>query len=290
MSKQLQQINEEEKWDLEIKAKAGVFDFDLSEVWRYKDLLILFIRRDFIAQYKQTVLGPLWHFLQPALTTIIFLMVFNRIARIPTDGIPPVLFYMSGITLWNYFSLCLTQTSNTFVTNAAIFGKVYFPRLIMPLSVVISNLIRFGVQFLLLFSTMIWFHFHGHPIHFTLNLFLIPVLLVAMAGMGLGLGITISSVTTRYRDFSVLLTFGIQLFMYATPIVYPISYLMNTPYGAFVKFNPLTPVVEGFRYALFEKGTVSLLDMLYTFGFMSLVMVLGLVLFHRVQKVFMDTV
>lgn len=290
MSKQTQQINAEEKWDLEIKPKAGFFDFDLSEVWRYRDLLILFIRRDFIAQYKQTVLGPLWHFLQPALTTIIFLLVFNRIARIPTDGIPPVLFYMSGITLWNYFSLCLTQTSNTFVTNAAIFGKVYFPRLIMPLSVVISNLIRFGVQFLLLLSTMIWFHFHGDPIHFTLNLFLIPVVLVAMAGMGLGLGIIISSVTTRYRDFSVLLTFGIQLFMYATPIVYPISYLMDTPYGYFVKFNPLTPVVEGFRYALFEKGTVSLFSMLYTFGFMSLVMVLGLVMFYRVQRVFMDTV
>lgn len=290
MSEQSSQSYSDDHWDLEIKPEIGLFDFRLSDAWKYRDLLILFISRDFIAQYKQTVLGPLWHFLQPAMTTLIFLLVFNKIARIPTDHIPPVLFYLSGITLWNYFSLCLTQTSNTFVANAAIFGKVYFPRVIMPLALIISNLIRFGVQLTLLAATMIYYHFHGFAIDVNARIALIPILLFLIAGMAFGMGIIVSSITTRYRDFSVLLTFGVQLYMYATPIVYPLSRLKDTPYEAIINLNPLTPVVEAFRYCLFGQGTASGYDLLYTLLFMTIVLMIGLVLFHRVEKTFMDTV
>ncbi len=280
----------EEEWDLQIKPKPRLLDLNLAEVWRYRDLLWLFVRRDFVAQYKQTVLGPVWHFVQPILTTIMFLLIFGRIARIPTDGVNPILFYMTGITIWNYFSVSLNNTSHTFTANASIFGKVYFPRLIMPLSVIISNLIRFGIQFLLLVAMIVWFHFNGHPFEFTVNLLFIPVILVLIAGIGLGFGIIVSSLTTTYRDFSVLLAFLLQLGMYATPIVYPMSYLQNKSYARIIELNPLTPLVEAFRYALFGKGTFDSLDILYSFIFMVVVLVIGLILFNRVEKTFMDTV
>jgi lipopolysaccharide transport system permease protein len=281
---------ENEYWDLEIKPKRNWFDIDLTEIWRYRDLMLLFVRRDFVAQYKQTILGPLWHLIQPVLTTIIFLLIFGRIARIPTDGINPILFYMSGITLWNYFAACLTNTSNTFVTNAAIFGKVYFPRIIIPLSVVISNIVRFGIQFLLLLGAMIWFHFNGQPLVLRVNWLILPFLVVLMAAIGLGLGIIISSLTTKYRDFVVLLTFAVQLAMYATPIAYPMSFLKGKSYGWLVEANPLSPVVEIYRYALFGKGTFETGDIVYSISFMAVTLFLGFLIFNRVEKTFMDTV
>jgi lipopolysaccharide transport system permease protein len=279
-----------EVWDLEIKPKAKLLDFNFAEIWRYRELMMLFVKRDFIAYYKQTILGPIWHVIQPILTTVMFLLIFTRVARLPTDGIHPVLFYMSGITLWNYFSICLTGTSNTFLTNVAIFGKVYFPRIIMPLSVIISNLVRFGVQFLLLLSVIIFFSFNGHPIHLTFNWLMIPFLLVLMAGIGLGLGIIISSITTKYRDFAMLLTFGVQLFMYATPIAYPLSHLEKLGFAWILKLNPITPIAEAFRYALFGKGMFSISDLLYTTVFMIVVLVVGMISFNKIEKSFADTV
>jgi lipopolysaccharide transport system permease protein len=220
--------NENQDWDLQIKPHPRLFDIDIKEVWRYRDLLMLFVRRDFVAQYKQTILGPLWHLIQPILTTIMFLIVFGKIAGIPTDGIEPILFYMSGLTMWNYFSICLTNTSSTFLMNASIFGKVYFPRIIMPLSVIVSNLLRFGIQFFLLIIAMVYFYFKGSYIDVSFAVVFIPVLLIIMAGIGLGLGLIMSSLTTRYRDLTVLLGFSVQLLMYATPIAYPMKFLYQT--------------------------------------------------------------
>ena len=280
----------EESWDLVIQPKRRILDFHTGEMWKYRDLLWLFVLRDFKAQYKQTILGPLWHLIQPAFTTIMFLLVFGRIAGIPTDGLHPVLFYMSGITIWNYFAACLTGTSNTFLANAGIFGKVYFPRLILPLSTILSNIIKFGIQFLLLLAAILFFALRDHSIYFGYSWLLIPLLILMMAGMGLGLGIIVSSLTTRYRDFSVLLVFAVQLLMYATPVAYPLSYLKNKSYAAWIVWNPLSPIVEAFRYALFGKGTISTEGLGYSLLFMLFMLVTGLLLFNRVEKNFMDTV
>ena len=280
----------EEKWDLEIKPQTGIFDLHLKDIWKYRFLLLLFVKRDFIAQYKQTILGPTWHILQPIMTSIIFLFVFGKVAKIPTDGIPPILFYLSGITLWNYFAACFVNTSSTFVSNSAIFGKVYFPRLIMPLSVVLSNILRLVIQLILLSVAIVYFHFHGFTIAFSVNWLLIPILVILMAGIGLGLGIIVSSLTTKYRDLSILLTFGVQLLMYATPIVYPISFLKGTNFEAIVKLNPLSGIVESFRFALFGTGQSQITDLLYSFGFMVVLLGIGLLIFNKVEKSFMDTV
>jgi lipopolysaccharide transport system permease protein len=278
-------------WDLEIKPKASLFDLNLKEVWRYRDLMMLFVRRDFVAQYKQTILGPLWHIIQPVLTTIMFLLVFGKIANIPTDGIEPILFYMSGITIWNYFSTCLTATSNTFVANAHIFGKVYFPRLVLPLSIVMSNIIKLGIQFGILFLGMIWFAiFRNIPIEFGINWLLIPVLVIIMAGIGLGLGIIISSLTTKYRDFTVLIGFAVQLLMYATPVAYPLSFLKDKSFAPVIEWNPLSPIVEGFRYALFNKGSFDVFSLGYSVVFMIVVLIFGALYFSKVERTFMDTV
>jgi lipopolysaccharide transport system permease protein len=279
-----------EDWNLEIRPKTKLLDFNFKEIWRYKDLMLLFVKRDFIAQYKQTILGPIWHLIQPILTTLMFLVIFSRIAKIPTDGIHPTAFYMAGITFWNYFSVCLTHTSNTFVVNAGIFGKVYFPRVIMPLSVILSNIIRFGVQFLLLMALVIWFHFHGHPIQITLKWMFIPLLVMLVAGIALGSGIIISSITAKYRDFAILLSFGVQLGMYATPIAYPMTYVQGTLLGSIIKWNPLTSIVEAFRFVLFERGLFDPGGLLYSASFMVVVLFIGLILFNRVEKKFMDTV
>jgi lipopolysaccharide transport system permease protein len=280
-----------EHWDLVIKPKNSLFALNLKEVWRYKDLLLLFVKRDFVAQYKQTVLGPVWNLVQPILTTAIFLLLFGRIANIPTDGIDPVPFYLSGITIWNYFSVCLTNTSNTFVLNASIFGKVYFPRLVIPLSVVLSNIIRFGIQFFLLLIAIIFYHFFkGSPLYISFSWVLIIPVVALMAGLGLGLGIIISSLTTKYRDFTVLMTFVIQLAMYVTPIAYPLSFLAATKYKNLISLNPMSPVVELFRYAIFGKGTFTTGSILYSVIFTVLSLFIGLLIFTKVEKSFMDTV
>ena len=279
-----------QQWTEIITAKTDILDLRFGELWRYRDLLWLFVRRDFVAQYKQTILGPLWHVIQPIFTTVIFLFLFGRIANIPTDGIKPVLFYMSGITMWNYFSNCLTSTSNTFLANANIFGKVYFPRLVIPISVILSNIVRLGIQFCLLLVLMIWYQFHGYPISINLNWLWIPVLVSIMAGIGLGMGIIVSSLTTKYRDLVILLGFAVQLGMYATPIAYPLSYVEYKGYARLVEANPLTPIIECFRYCLFGKGSFTLSSISYSFLFMVMVLFIGAIIFNRVEKRFMDTV
>jgi lipopolysaccharide transport system permease protein len=280
-----------ENWDLEIKPSVSLFDLNLKEVWRYRDLMLLFVRRDFVAQYKQTILGPVWHLIQPILTTIMFLVVFGKIANIPTDGVEPLLFYMSGITIWNYFSACLTNTSNTFIANSGIFGKVYFPRLVIPLSVVMSNMVKLGIQFALLLGAMVFYAtVHDVPIAFGWQWLLLPVLVLMMAGIGLGTGIIISSLTTKYRDFSVLIGFGVQLLMYATPVAYPVSFLNEKSYGWVLTWNPLSPLVEGFRYALFQTGSFEASSLLYSLIFMITVLLLGVMIFSKVERTFMDTV
>ena len=279
-----------EHWDMVIQPKGHLFDLNLKEVWKYRDLLLLFVKRDFIASYKQTILGPLWHFIQPIFTTIMFLLVFGKIANIPTDGIQPILFYMSGITIWNYFSSCLNGTSNTFVANAGIFGKVYFPRLVIPLSTVMSNLVKFGIQFLLLIAVFVFYALKGTPAHVSVSLLMIPVLVLMMAGMGLGLGIIISSLTTKYRDLNVLIGFAVQLLMYATPIAYPLSFLKHNKFAAWIQWNPLTPIVEAFRYALFQQGSFNAGSLLYSAAIIAIVLFIGLLTFSKVERTFMDTV
>lgn len=286
-------------WDLEIKPQAHLLDINLREVWRYRDLLWMFVKRDFTAQYKQTILGPLWHFIQPLFTTVVFLVVFTNIAKISTDGVPPVLFYMSGITIWNYFSSCLNATSNTFVANAGIFGKVYFPRLVIPLSTVMSNIVKFGIQFLLLLAAILWYKLTSStPLHsldnfnpsmFT-SLTLIPTIILIMAGLGLGLGIIISSMTTKYRDLTVLIGFAVQLLMYATPVVYPLSTITSEKLRFWINLNPLTPLVEAFRYAMLGVGSFNYGSFGYSIGFMVITLFIGLLIFSKVEKTFMDTV
>ena len=279
-----------ETWDLVIEPRSKLLNLNLKEVWRYRDLLWLFVKRDFVAQYKQTILGPLWHFIQPIFTTLMFLFIFGKVANIPTDGIAAIPFYMSGIAIWNYFSACLTTTSSTFVANAGIFGKVYFPRLVIPLSTVMSNMVKFGIQFLLLLAVMIYYGIKTGHFHFGISWLMIPVLVLMMAGMGLGLGIIISSLTTKYRDFTVLIGFAVQLLMYATPVAYPLSYLKDKSYAAWIAWNPLSPIVEGFRYALFGVGTVDTAGLLYSGAFIVVVVFAGMLIFSKVERSFMDTV
>ncbi len=281
---------EPQDWDLEIKPHDKLFNLHLKEVWAYRDLMWLFVRRDFVSQYKQTILGPVWHFIQPILTTAMFLLVFGKIAKIPTDGIAPAAFYMAGITFWGYFSTALGGTSSTFVGNASIFGKVYFPRLVLPISVVISNIVKLGIQLLLLTVVIVYYNFRGYPFHFHWQLLMLPLMVVQLAALGLGLGIIISSVTTKYRDFAVLLGFAMQLFMYITPVVYPLSFLAGKSYKWLILANPLTPVMETFRLALFGVGTVTTISMLYSIGFTIIALLGGVVMFNRVEKTFMDTV
>ena len=291
MSRELKEgSSTEEHWDEVIEPTGKLLDLRLGEVWKYRDLLLLFVKRDFAAQYKQTVLGPVWHLIQPIFTTAVFLLVFHSIANIDTDGIHAIPFYMSGIAIWNYFSSCLTGTSNTFVANAGIFGKVYFPRLVIPLSTVLSNIIKFAIQFGLLLIVMIYFGVKEQSFNFSSSWLLIPVLVIMMAGMGLGLGIIISSLTTKYRDFAVLIGFAVQLLMYATPVAYPLSYIKGKSYEWLITANPLTPIVEAFRYALFGKGSFDILHLIYSGIFILFALLVGTVIFNRVERSFMDTV
>jgi lipopolysaccharide transport system permease protein len=280
----------DEDWDLEIRPKNKLFDLQLKEVWRYRDLMWLFVKRDFTSQFKQTILGPFWHVVQPALTTIMFLLVFGKIAKIPTDGIAPAAFYMAGLTVWNYFSTCFMGTSNTFTANAGIFGKVYFPRIVTPISIVLSNLVKLGIQLVLLIAILIYYHFNGYPFTPSINLLFVPVIILIIAGISLGLGIIFSSITTKYRDFTVLLGFATQLLMYATPVIYPLSYLQGKSYKWFIDLNPLSSLVEAFRFCIFGKGLIEPYSLLYSVLFMLISVGLGYIMFNRVEKTFMDTV
>ncbi|HRI83897.1 MAG TPA: ABC transporter permease [Ignavibacteria bacterium] len=280
----------QDEWTLEIKPVSGWFNFHLKDVWRYRDLLMMFVRRDFVAVYKQTILGPFWFFLQPILTTITFTVVFGNIARISTDGIPPLLFYMSGIVSWGYFSDCLTRTSSTFVSNANIFGKVYFPRLVSPLSNIISLLMKFGIQ-LFLFTCFLIYYLMNGSVNVNPNMYILmtPYLLILMAGLGLGFGIIVSSLTTKYRDFSFLVSFGVQLLMYATPVIYPLSALPEK-YKWIVLANPMTAIIDTFRFAFLGAGTFDPGNLIYSTIFMIVTLSIGILIFNRVEKTFMDTV
>lgn len=289
---------QEEKWDIVIKPKDKLFSVDFRELWAYKDLCSLFVKRNIITQYKQTILGPAWFVIQPALTVIMYMIVFGGIAGIPTDGVPRPLFYLAGTALWNYFSECLTKTSNTFVTNSNIFGKVYFPRLVMPVADVISNLLRLGIQFSFFVIVYIVYSFvdPSCTAHLTWYAFLLPVLIIMMAGLALGFGTIFSSLTTKYRDLQVLLTFLVQLWMYATPIVYPLSQtgsmrFMGVPVHTFMCLNPVTSIIETFKYGFLGCGEfVGWRWLIYSFVFMCLLLGSGIVVFNKVQKSFMDTV
>ena len=269
----------------------GWFDLNLYEIWRYRDLLWIFVKRDFTTFYKQTILGPLWFFLQPLISTIVFTVIFNRVAGISTDEIPPFLFYMSGIIAWNYFSSCLTSTSGTFTTNAGLFGKVYFPRVIVPLSIVVSGLCRFGVQLLMFLGFYFYYLKLGkYQINPSVQILLfLPILIIQMAMLGQGLGMIISSLTTKYRDLNYLVSFGTQLMMYASPIVYPLSVVPEN-YKLYILANPMTPVIEGFRQAFIGKGSLEINLLIYSTVFSLITFLIGLLVFNKIEKNFIDTV
>jgi len=273
-----------------IRPVTGWFDLHLADLWRYRDLIMLFVRRDFVAVYKQTILGPLWYLIQPIMTTIVFTFVFGKIAKIPTDGVPPTLFYFAGLTVWSYFSGCLNRTSNTFVGNAGIFGKVYFPRLAVPISVVISGLISFFIQMGLFMGILLYYALQGAV--FAINpmyLLVLPLLILQIAALGLGFGIIVSSLTTKYRDLAQLVGFGVQLWMYATPIAYPSSQV-PAKWLWLISLNPMTPVVELFRIAFLGVGTVHPWQIALSVITTVVILFVGIILFSRVEKSFMDTV
>ena len=279
-----------ENWDLIIKPKSKWIDLKLVELWRYRDLLFLFVKRDFISVYKQTILGPLWFFVQPILSTIIFMIIFYHFGKLSTDGAPPELFYLGGLTMWNYFADCLTKNAETFVQNQNIFGKVYFPRLIVPLSVVIANLMKLGVQFILFLLVWFWFYYF-RPGRIAPNAvaWLFPVFVLIMSGLSLGFGIIFSSLTTKYRDMKFLLQFGVQLMMYASSIVVPLSQV-SPEYRWIIKLNPVVSVIEGFKYGFLGTGLFTVADLMYSFSCMLVVLFIGIAIFNRVERSFMDTV
>ena len=281
----------QEKWTTEIRPKDKLLSVDFKEIWQYRDLMMLFVKRNIITQYKQTILGPLWYVIQPMMTTVMYMVVFGGIAKISTDGLPQPLFYLAGISFWQYFADCLTKTSNTFVNNAGIFGKVYFPRLVTPLSDVISNLVRFGIQFaLFLIVYLYYFIFTDANIQPNLYALLFPILVVMLAGLALGFGILFSSMTTKYRDLQLLLSFFVSLWMYATPVIYPLSTITNDTLRMVMQLNPLTGIVEFFKYGMLGVGNHEWWMLGYSFGFMVVLLAIGIVVFNKVQKSFMDTV
>lgn len=280
---------QEPAWTMVIGPQRPWWDLRLGELWHARDLIALFVRRDFVSVYKQTILGPLWFLIQPLLTTLTFTLIFGRIASLPTDGAPDFLFYMAGTVIWSYFAACLTKTSSTFTSNAGLFGKVYFPRLAVPVSILISNLITFGIQFALFLGFLLFFWVAGATVQPHAAMLLTPLLLLLMAGLGLGFGIIVSSLTTRYRDLQYLVVFGVQLLMYATPVIYPVS-AIPPAYQPLIEANPLTPIVEAFRYAYLGAGTLSVGGLLYSLVWMVAVLVGGMLLFNRVEQTFMDTV
>jgi len=284
----------QEPWLYEISAKRKLIDLNFKEIWRYRDLLLLFVKRDIVTVYKQTVLGPLWFFIQPLFTSIIFTLIFNNIAAIDTGAVPAFLFNLSGITAWNYFRICLGGTSNTFKANSGIFGKVYFPRFIVPLSKVISNLFKFGIQMLILVIFYVYYVYNGAEIAPDAHLLLLPLFIILMGVYGLGLGMIISTFTTKYRDLSILVGFALQLLMYVSAVPYPIGELRKKApeYSWVVDYNPLAQIIEGFRYSLFATDNLHFnwlhLGITATLGL--IIFFIGLILFNRTEKTFIDTV
>ena len=285
-------MEHKEEYNWTIEAKASLFDLKLNEIWAYRDLLWLLVRRDFVSFYKQTILGPLWFFIQPLFTTMIFTFIFGNLAGISTDGLPKPLFYMAGITAWNYFADCLTKTSTVFKDNAGIFGKVYFPRPIMPLSIVASNLVRFGVQMLLFMLMMAYYYFAGAQFNFTWAISLFPVIVILMALLGLGTGMIISAMTTKYRDLAFLVSFGVQLLMYATTVIYPLSEAIKKypAYAWIIEYNPMTPIIETFRFGFLGEGSFSWASLGYAGGVTLALLISGIVVFNKVERTFVDTV
>jgi len=278
-----------DQWDLVIEPQRSLLDLRLRELWRYRDLVMLFVRRDFVSAYKQTILGPLWYLIQPLLTTLTYTVIFGQIANLPTDGLPQFLFYMSGTVIWAYFADCLTKTSNTFVNNSNLFGKVYFPRMAVPVSILISNLITFSIQFVFFLLFALYFGLRGSTITPNLWILSTPLLLLMMAGLGLGFGVLISAMTTKYRDLRFLVQFGVSLLMYPTPVIYPLS-SVPAQLRMLIRLNPMTPIVETFRFAFLGAGSVNPMELLYSFVFMLVVVILGSVVCNRVEATFMDTV
>ena len=279
----------DDDWSEIIQPRTRLLDLGLRDVWRYRDLVMLFVRRDFVSTYKQTILGPIWFFIQPLLTTITYMIVFGGIANLSTDGLPQLPFYLAGVTIWNYFAQTLTNVSTVFAANAGIFGKVYFPRLTMPLSIVISNLVRFGIQFSLFLAVWAYYLVTQDTLHPNYYILLTPVLLVLMGLLSLGLGMIFSAMTTKYRDLAMLLAFGVQLLMYATPVIYPLSRL-PLKYKVFILANPLSSIVETFRFAFLGTGSFSWLYLVYSTGITVVVLFVGTVAFNKVEKTFTDTV
>ncbi|MBQ8056196.1 MAG: ABC transporter permease [Paludibacteraceae bacterium] len=279
-----------QEWTTIIKPQNSLFDLNLREVWKYRDLWAMYVKRDIVTQYKQTILGPLWFFIQPILTTIMYMVVFGGIAGISTDGLPQPLFYLAGICLWQYFADCLNKTSNTFINNQAIFGKVYFPRIIAPLATVTGNLVRLGIQLLLFVIVYLIYLCSGTHIVPNSYVLLLPILIFMLAGLSLGFGIIISSLTTKYRDLTVLFTFIVQLWMYATPVIYPLSTITSHKIRFLMMLNPITSIIETFKYGVLGVGTFSWGMLGYSFGFMIVVLFLGVVIFNKVQRSFMDTI
>lgn len=277
------------EWDLVIEPQTSLFALNLKDVWRYRDLLWLLVKRDFVSFYKQTILGPLWFFIQPLFTTIIFTFIFGNLAGLSTDGLPQPLFYMAGITAWNYFADCLTKTSTVFRDNANIFGKVYFPRLIMPLSIVVSNLVRFGVQMLLFFVMIAYYAFIGAEFNINAHVWLFPLLVLLMALLGLGLGLIITALTTKYRDLAFLITFGVQLMMYATTVIYPLS-AAPAKYKWLIELNPMTGIIEAFRYGFLGVGVLTMSTLGYSVIVTVVSLIIGVVIFNKTEKTFVDTV
>lgn len=282
-------MNTEQQWTEEIKSQDSLFSINFKELWHYRDLLLMLLKRDFITFYKQTILGPIWFFVQPILTSLIYLVLFGQVAQLSTDGLPQLAFYLSGITIWNYFSDSLTKTSSVFQTNASIFGKVYFPRLIMPLSIVFSGLLKFVIQFGLFIAVVLYYTFIEKTIQPNLWVLMTPFLILLMAAFALGLGMIFSSMTTKYKDLSFLLAFGIQLYMYATPVVYPVS-AMPEKYKWIVNANPLTGIFECFRYGYLGSGSFTPSSLIFSTFFIIVLLVFGIVIFNKVEKSFMDTV
>lgn len=281
--------NQSQDWDLVIKGHTSLFDIKFKDLWNYRDLLLMFVKRDFVSFYKQTVLGPLWFFIQPIFTTLVFTFVFGNLAKISTDGLPHFLFYLTGITAWQYFADCLNKTSTVFKDNSNIFGKVYFPRLIIPLSIVVSNLVRFGVQLLLLIAVMVYFAFNGADFEVTYAILFFPILVLMMALLGLGTGLIITAITTKYKDLTFLITFGVQLLMYGTTVIYPLS-AAPEQFKKYIELNPMTGIIEAFRYAFLGRGEFTLWSVGYSAIFTLVFLFLGIVIFNKTEKNFVDTI
>lgn len=285
-------LRERDDWTIVIKPEASLFKLDFDEVWRYRDLLVMYIRRDMVTFYKQTILGPLWFVIQPLFTTVMFMFVFGGIAGIPTDGLPQPLFYMAGLLCWNYFAECLNRCSDTFNANQNVFGKVYFPRLIVPLSVVVSSIVKMGIQFGLFLIIYLYYVAGGYALALNAYALLFPLLVLMLAGLGLGFGLLISSLTTKYRDLRFLVTFGVQLWMYATPVIYPLSVMQQNhqQYMWLIWANPLTSVIETFKFGFLGEGTFSWWSLGYSFCFTVVIMLWGMITFNKVQRSFMDVI